>query len=138
MAKAFLLEMVMNNKVIKIIVAGFTLYLVFAVAVLNFYEDNPEQMSWDERQAFNSRFISKLSLNEEVYKGRVVDALGSPDITEAKKLDDNVYQVMFYRTKHIKPDGITTKDECTPLLFKNGLLIAWGDSAFDQFSAIEF
>jgi len=27
-------------------------------------------------------------------------------------------------------DGITTKDECTPLVFRNGNLVGWGDSAY--------
>ncbi|NQY87800.1 MAG: DUF3192 domain-containing protein [Colwellia sp.] len=30
--------------------------------------------------------------------------------------------VMFYRTQHIKSNGITTEDECTFLLFVNGML----------------
>ena len=40
----------------------------------------------------------------------------------AKKFADNNYQVMFYRTQHVKSDGITTQDECTFLLFVNGIL----------------
>jgi hypothetical protein len=127
----------MNSKLAKIAIGGFSLYIVFAALVLTFYDDDPEQMSWDERQAFNKRYINKLTLSEPIKKLQIVDDLGPPDITEAKKLDSEVYQVMFYRTKHLKKDGITTKDECTPLLFKNGLLIAWGNTAFEQFSAVE-
>ena len=126
----------MNSKLAKIAIGGFSLYFVFAVLVLTFYDDDPDQMSWNERQAFNKRYINKLSIEKPIKKNEIIEALGSPDITEAKKLDDSVYQVMFYRTKHIKQDGITTKDECTPLLFKNGLLIAWGNTAFEQFSAV--
>jgi hypothetical protein len=38
--------------------------------------------------------------------------------------------VLFYRTHRRDGDGVTTKDECTPLVFKNGLLIGWGDAAY--------
>ena len=55
----------------------------------------------------------------------------NPDF--AKRVEENVWQIIFYRTQHIKSDGITTMDECTGLLFKNGELILWGPSAFDAF-----
>ncbi|MUH71742.1 DUF3192 domain-containing protein [Psychrosphaera haliotis] len=126
----------MSKKVVKYSLIGFGLYAVLAAGVLTFYEDNPDQMRWDDRQAYNKKYINELSIDEPIFKERIIQSLGSPDITEAKILNGETFQVMFYRTKHEKSDGITTKDECTPLLFKDGKLIAWGISAFEQFDAI--
>ena len=43
---------------------------------------------------------------------------------------DGTYRVLYYRTQKTMGDGITTKDECTPLVFRNGNLVGWGDSAY--------
>jgi hypothetical protein len=45
---------------------------------------------------------------------------------------------MFYRTQHIKSDGITTQDECTFLLFIDGVLqeIGLGDNYPEQWAII--
>ncbi len=126
----------MDKKVVKFVAIGFGLYAVFAALVLTFYEDDTDQMGWEDRQAFNKRFISTLSIDEKIDRSYVIQTLGSPDLTEAKRKDDITFQVMFYRTQHIQSDGITTKDECTPMLFENGSLIAWGDTAYQQFNNI--
>ena len=47
--------------------------------------------------------------------------------------NQNAIQVMFYRTQHVRADGLTTQDECTPLLFENEKLIAWGDGAYSSY-----
>ena len=44
--------------------------------------------------------------------------------------DGETVQVLFYRTHHQKSDGKTTKDECTPLVFKQNRLTGWGDKAY--------
>lgn len=124
----------MSNKVVKFAGIGFGLYVVFAATVITFYEDDPDQMDWEDRQAFNKIYINKLSINDQILKSQVIDSLGSPDLTEARQIEDGTVQVMFYRTQHQKSDGITTKDECTPMLFKNGQLIAWGSGAYEKFN----
>jgi len=126
----------MDNKVVKFAAIGFGLYAVFAASVLTFYEDDPDQMDWEDRQAFNKRFINELSIDGQIQKSYIIESLGSPDITEAKQKEDAAFQVMFYRTQHQQSDGITTKDECTPLLFKDGRLIAWGNGAYEQYNSL--
>jgi hypothetical protein len=123
----------MDKKVFKVVIGGFAIYAVFAAAVITFYEDDPDQMNWQDRQAYNKKYINELGLDEKIHKSDVINTLGSPDITEAKTIGNITYQVMFYRTKHERADGMTTKDECTPLLFKEGTLIAWGDNAYNQY-----
>lgn len=121
----------MNKKVVKRIIIGMGLYALFVAAVIMFYPDTPQDMDWKDRQEYNKVQISKLELGFE--KKQILELLGSPDITEAKRIGSTELQVMFYRTQHKQADGITTEDECTPLLFKDNVLIAWGESAYQSF-----
>lgn len=121
----------MSKKVIKRIGIGAGLYAVFVAAVITFYPDTPQDMDWKDREAYNKVKISKLELG--LHKKQIIELLGSPDITEAKRNDDKELQVMFYRTQHKQADGITTEDECTPLLFENNELIAWGETAYQDY-----
>ena len=111
----------MNKKVISRILMALAAYGVFVLLVVKFYDDSPANMRWDDREAYNRQFIAKLELEKFTFE-QALEQLGSPDITEAKKVAPNRYQVMFYRTQHVKSDGITTQDECTFLLFVNGVL----------------
>ena len=108
-------------------------YVLFAGSVMLFYKDDPSGMDLNERQTFNLKYLASLSLISPPEKSTVIDYLGPPDITEAKQVNDDIIQVMFYRTRKIKGDGITTKDECSPLLFRNGLLIAMGDNTYTKY-----
>lgn len=116
---------------IKKVAAGIVLYIVFAAAVIKFYPDDHTDMDWRDRQDYNSVQVTKLKLGTE--HQAIIALMGSPDISEAKYSNDDRYQVMFYRTRHVKSDGITTKSECTPLLLKNNQLIAWGEDAYEQY-----
>jgi len=83
--------------------------------------DSPDQMKWNDREEYNRQFIAKIQWNQFTFE-HALEKLGSPDITEAKQIKGDRFQVMFYRTQHVKSDGITTQDECTFLLFKNDVL----------------
>ncbi|MCO4798189.1 MAG: DUF3192 domain-containing protein [Colwelliaceae bacterium] len=111
----------MNKKVISRIILALAAYGVFVLLVVSFYDDSPANMQWEDREAYNRQFISKLKLGEFTFD-QAIEKLGSPDITEAKKSKDTNYQVLFYRTQHVKSDGITTQNECTYLLFVNNYL----------------
>lgn len=125
----------MNKKVISRILLALFAYGIFVVLVVMFYDDSPENMEWEDREAYNRQFIASLQL-EQFSFDQAIEQLGSPDITEAKKVGNDTYQVLFYRTQHMKSDGITTQDECTPLLFKNNNLAAIGSTAYQQFTDI--
>ena len=123
----------MNNKVVISIVIGVILYAVFAAAVISFYPDNPQNMDWKDREEYNRVLIPKLELGTS--KKVILEQMGSPDITEAKRVQGNELQVMFYRTHHKKADGFTTQDECTALLFINNRLSEMGDGAYQSYLA---
>ncbi len=74
--------------------------------------------------------IADLPLGQSF--AEVKDKLGEPDFTEAFTGKDGEYRVYFYRTHRTKSDGDTSRDETTPLLFKDGKLAAIGDGAYKQ------
>ena len=123
----------MLKKFIRYLILGLGLYALIATLVIAFYKDDPQAMIWQDRESFNKRYIEKLSLDSQTTPYTVLDYLGSPDLTFAKRDNEQVLQIIFYRTQHITSDGITTMDECTGLLFKNGQLILWGPSAYSKY-----
>lgn len=84
---------------------------------------------WD-REHKNRREIAKLetSLSVSTVKRR----MGTPDFNELHQREGDEYQVLYYRTNRREGDGMTTKDECTPLVFKNGELVGWGENAYQE------
>jgi hypothetical protein len=128
----------MNRKILFRIFLALLAYAVFVILVMNFYNDSPDQMHWDDREEYNRQFIAKVKLDKFTFEQALLK-LGSPDITEARLINDTYVQVMFYRTQHIKSDGITTQDECTFLLFINGVLkeIGLGDNYPEQWAIIK-
>ncbi|NMH59732.1 DUF3192 domain-containing protein [Alteromonas ponticola] len=121
----------MNSNVFKLIVLGASAYALFVFLVISFYPDKPENMDWKDREEYNKVQITKLRLGSTLEE--VLALLGSPDITEARMEKGSPIQVMFYRTHHVRADGLTTLDECTPLLFEGDKLIAWGEGAYQSF-----
>nr|WP_306288263.1 DUF3192 domain-containing protein [Pseudoalteromonas sp. WY3] len=122
----------MFKKFFRYLILGLGLYALIATLVIVFYKDDPQAMIWQDREAYNKRYIEKLKIEDTATLNSVLEYLGSPDLTFAKRDEDQVWQIVFYRTQHKTSDGITTIDECTGLL-KNGQLILWGPSAYDQY-----
>ena len=111
----------MSKRIIFRIILALAAYGFFVMLIVTLYADSPDQMKWNDREEYNRQFITKIQLNQFTFE-HALETLGSPDITEAKQIKDDRFQVMFYRTQHVKSDGITTQDECTFLLFINGAL----------------
>ncbi|MCH4295489.1 MULTISPECIES: DUF3192 domain-containing protein [Shewanella] len=121
----------MKGKAPVVIGSVFAAYLAFVGVVAIGYEPTPENMDWEDRQVFNNKALAELVIGQDIASVRQL--LGAPDFNEAKSVNDTALQVLFYRTHHEKSDGVTTKDECTPLLFKNNQLIAWGSDTYKQY-----
>lgn len=121
----------MKNKVFVILAIGVVSYLAVVGAVLMLYQADPADLQWQERETYNARQIGQLDLG--MAKDSVIRILGSPDINEAKASSEGDMQVLFYRTHHVTSDGITTKDECTPLVFRDNKLIAWGNDSYRDY-----
>ncbi|MCW3174335.1 DUF3192 domain-containing protein [Shewanella subflava] len=109
----------------------FIAYLIFVAVVMFVYEPLPEDRAWEDRQAYNSQKITEITFGQSLEA--IKKTFGRADFVEAKTGVDGQYQLLFYRTHHVTSDGITTRDECTPLLFKNNVLIAWGIETYQQY-----
>jgi hypothetical protein len=83
---------------------------------------------WNDKEHNNRKQIAKL--NPNLSYNTVLNRFGIADFNELYKVDEDTYQVLYYRTQKIDEDGVTSKQECTPLVFKNRSLVGWGDKAF--------
>lgn len=92
--------------------------------------DGGTNSAWKKAQKLNNQVINQLSLGAELTSVR--GQLGTPDFSESFRDADKETVVLFYRTQHQHSDGETSKDECTPLVFQNGVLTGWGDKAYRQ------
>lgn len=124
-------------KMLLLFLAGIAAYFLITFLVLRFYPDDPAKMAWMDREAFNARYIARLHTDGSIKQEYLISRLGSPDITEAFRHQDQVYQLLYYRTHREAADGITTTDECTALLFVDRLLTASGDDAVQQYQAVQ-
>jgi hypothetical protein len=115
---------------------GLVVYLLLTATVFFCYQDDVDQMTWVDREAFNHKLISQYKLTDNLTQDDVMRRLGTPDITEAVLQGKDLYQVLYYRTHRSVSDGITTADECTALLFKNRYLQAIGEEAVQRYTVI--
>jgi len=93
--------------------------------------DSDLDMSNSHDRAISNRqhiagLIPGLSFTE------VTGRMGTADFNESYDKSGETIQVLFYRTHRVHKDDLTTKDECTPLIFKQGGLVSWGDNALRQ------
>ncbi|MBO5900698.1 MAG: DUF3192 domain-containing protein, partial [Lentisphaeria bacterium] len=56
-------------------------------------------------------------------KARVLEIMGEP-LTEEEY---NTPDVWYYYIETVWVDGLTTRDECMPVVFENGKLVGWGN-----------
>ncbi|WP_339722939.1 DUF3192 domain-containing protein [uncultured Paraglaciecola sp.] len=87
---------------------------------------------WQDKEQKNRKYISRLQI--DVSYDEILNRMGIADFNEFYTKDNDTYQVLYYRTQRIEGDGVTTKNECTPLVFKNSALVGWGETAFKGIS----
>lgn len=86
--------------------------------------------SWQKTQETNRGNLTKISLG--MSKDQVTTLMGTADFNEAYIQQDKEVHVLFYRTQRLKGDGKTTKDECTPVVISNNILVGWGEMAYSK------
>lgn len=88
---------------------------------------------WRERQEYNRQQIARLEIG--MTRAEVLERLGEPDITEAYTRGGTEYRILHYRTQHRRSDDKTTRDETTPLVFRDERLEGWGETLQSRISA---
>ena len=117
------------NKLGRITLVAFLLAALGGCININ-GEHNWDNKGWKENQELNRKIISELVIGTE--RANVLNRMGTPSFSEAFTKDDAQYSVLFYRTHHTESDGSTTKDETTPLIFKDDKLIGWGEDVLSS------
>lgn len=91
------------------------------------HSNGDSDKNWQQTQEKNREVINQLVLDTN--KSQIELTLGVPNFTEAFAKNGQEYRVMYYRTSRQHHDNVTSKDETTPLIFKNNKLIGWGHDA---------
>ena len=86
------------------------------------------EANWEEMERENRGVISQLETGTSIETVRA--RLGTPEFSELIELTEGDYRVLFYRTQRRESDGMTTRDETTPLIFRDGRLVEWGEAAW--------
>ena len=100
------------------------------IAVGDHDGDRWSKSGWKQRQNENRQHIDNL--NPGMPYAEVRSTMGRPDFKESFDSNGEKVVVLFYRTDSVKSDGVTSKDECTPLVFKNDRLQGWGMKAYER------
>ena len=93
-------------------------------------EQGDGREDWEDEQTENRNVISRLELGSS--RTDVVSKLGTPSFSEAYTHGAEEVRVLFFRTRHRHSDGATTRDETTPLVFKNDRLVGWGEDSYQS------
>ena len=110
-----------------IVQAGLAGFLAIFLSGCIVIGDRDNHEEWRVEQRENREIISELELGTS--RDRILILMGAPAFSEAFSKNGDDYQVLYYRTQHRHSDGDTTKDETTPLVFKNDRLTGWGEEA---------
>lgn len=62
-------------------------------------------------------------------KSKVLEIMGEP-LTEEEY---NTPDVWYYYIETVWVDGLTTRDECMPVVFENGKLVGWGNRFYTKY-----
>lgn len=114
-----------------IVITGLIAMLSGCVVAVN--TDDWEDEAWFSRQNRNAEKIEQLELG--VSESSVTSDFGDADFVESFTRTGEDFRVLYYRTRHSDHDGTTTKNETTPLVFVDGTLVGWGDSAVEHATA---
>jgi len=91
------------------------------------YRDNG---SYSKLEKSNRAAIA--SFNDGMSLSAVEKELGTPNFSDLWTVDGVRYRVLYYRTHRVHADGNTTRDECTPVVFADGVLIGTGELAVSR------
>ena len=116
------------------LITALSLGLTGCVINVGDHESRADRFYWEVKQEKNIDNLTKLNLGMALDQVQLI--MGAAEFTEAftKSANDanaiEEVKVLFYRTQWVEGDGKTTKNECTPVVFKNNTLVGWGDTAY--------
>ena len=108
-----------------------SLVMTLSGCVVAIGNDGPESRDagWAEIERDNRRAIESLRLGMGTREVQTIMP-HEADFSEAFTVDGVAYRALLYRTQRVEGDGVTARNETTPLIFANGELAGWGGSAW--------
>ncbi len=82
----------------------------------------------EDKELKNRKAISMLNTSMTVSDVQTI--MGVADFNEFYLSGTSKKQVLFYKTHTVKNNGVITKNECTPLIFNDGVLTSWGSEPY--------
>lgn len=120
-----------NNSLFRqtrlILIAMLSLVVISGCSIHINDDDAPGSGNHRQLEKHNRALIADLSIGTDI--NTVRQQLGIADFDD--RLADG-HRILYYRTQHQHNDGDTTRDECTPLIFVDQKLVAWGQLALDK------
>jgi len=118
---------IMKKSLIALIVSA-PLVLGLSGCVIAIDGDNDDyHLSSHDRATNNRQHIATLLPQMSI--SDVTTRFGIADFNESYNKDGENINVLFYRTHRVHKDDLTTKDECTALIFTGGALVSWDEQA---------
>lgn len=119
----------MNRLTRLVVLASLLVWLSGCVVAIG--NDGPESRGseWAEIERDNRRAIDSLRLGMGIREAQAAMP-HEADFSEAFMVQGISHRALFYRTHRVAGDGVTARNETTPLIFANGELVGWGESAW--------
>lgn len=105
-----------------LVVAPLTLGLTGCVIAVGGEDGHSFKADFEDKEYENRKKIAKIKLNSTLTD--VANNMGVADFNESYLEDGKTVNILFYRTHRLHKDDVTTKDECTKLIFLDNLLTA--------------
>lgn len=115
------------------VMTALTLGLQGCVVAIGDRENISSDSSFTKKEKQNRKAIS--SFNPGMTLAIVQNQLGTPEFIDLWTVDGTQYNVLYYRTQRVHADGMTTRDECTPVVFIDGVLKGTGELALQYLPA---
>lgn len=105
-----------------IVVAPLTFGLTGCVIAVGGEDGHSISGDFEDREYENRKKIARIQLNSAF--SDVSHTMGVADFSETYLDNEKTVNVVYYRTHRLHKDGLTTKDECTKLIFVSNSLTA--------------
>tara|TARA_B110000211_G_C14088481_1_gene557787 strand:- start:3367 stop:3738 length:372 start_codon:yes stop_codon:yes gene_type:complete len=115
-------EQMKKSLLALLIIAPLSMSLTGCVIAVGGEDGHSMSGDFDDREFKNRKKIADLQLNTTF--SDVSRVMGVADFNESYLDDGKTIKVVYYRTQRLHKDGLTTKDECTKLVFVDNNLTA--------------
>lgn len=119
-----------KSKVLGLVLAATSVVSLSGCVIAVGNDDWDGSDHWSDVEERNRAHLEKVTVG--MTQEMVFGIMGTADFNEMYERKEKSVQLLYYRTQHRNSDGETTKDECTPLVLVDGVVVGWGEMAVQQ------